>query len=505
MKIKMLHVEGTRLKDSAGQVVRLQGVNIPSLDWSNTGDHLMPSVNRALTDWKARLLRIPLSQDRWFGKAEGSPKGDGGAEYRKVVEGVVRQIADQNGYVLLDLHWSNGGKWGQNIGQHCMPDDNSLLFWKDLAKRYANHPAVLFDLYNEPHDVSWEVWQSGGDVEERNDDPKRGLHLKYHTPGMQALLDTVRATGAKNIVVAGGLDWGYDLSGIMKGHALRDPKGKGILYGTHLYPWKKDWETHVTPAIKKYAVFVGEVGTKPWKPTDPPHENVYTESWAPEVIAYMDTHQLSWTAWSFHPSANPCLLTGWDYKPTSYWGVYVKAALAGKPLAAPKAAPAPKATALVSPAGKEMLTNGKFTDGTSKWVLEENGAKGQMEIAPESPEGKAALRLKVTTVGDASWRLQLYQPGLQIEKGKKYTLTYWVKAAKAGVITVNCMQNHAPWEHHGAAKELPVTTQWKQLQFTFDGPWDDSNARITFTNLGTAPSQAYWFARCSLIRHEGTN
>ncbi|WP_309712038.1 cellulase family glycosylhydrolase, partial [Armatimonas sp.] len=215
MKIKMLHVEGTRLKDSAGRVVRLQGVNVPSLDWSNTGDHLTASLNRALTDWKAKLIRIPLSQDRWFGKS-----GDSSDEYRIVVDGVVRQVAAQNGYVLLDLHWSNGGKWGQNIGQHCMPDDNSVLFWKDLAKRYANHPAVLFDLYNEPHDVSWEIWKSGGMVEERNEDPKRGLYLKYHTPGMQALLDTVRATGAKNIVVAGGLDWGYDLSGVLKGHAL---------------------------------------------------------------------------------------------------------------------------------------------------------------------------------------------------------------------------------------------------------------------------------------------
>ncbi|MCX6367122.1 MAG: cellulase family glycosylhydrolase [Armatimonadetes bacterium] len=324
MNIPMLHVDGTRLKDSAGKVVRLQGVNVPSLDWSNTGDHLTLSINRALTDWKAKLIRIPLSQDRWFGKS-----GDSSAEYRTVVDGVVRQIAAQNSYALLDLHWSNGGKWGENIGQHCMPDDLSVLFWKDLAKRYANHPAVLFDLYNEPHDVSWEIWKSGGMVEERNDDPKRGLHLTYHTPGMQALLDTVRATGAKNVVVAGGLDWGYDLSGVLKGHALRDPNGNGILYGTHIYPWKKDWDTHVTPVAQKHAVFVGEVGTKPWKPTDPPHENVYTESWAPEVIAYMNKHQLSWTAWSFHPSANPCLLTGWDYKPTGYWGVYVKAALTG--------------------------------------------------------------------------------------------------------------------------------------------------------------------------------
>ena len=488
-----LHVDGTHLKDGRGRVVRLQGVNIPSLDWSSTGERLTQSIDIAMKDWNANLIRIPLSQDRWFGKVVGTPPSDGGTAYRKVVDSVVRQIASHSGYVLLDLHWSNGGQWGRNIGQHSMPDDNSLLFWKDMASRYANNPVVLFDLYNEPRDVSREVWHRGGNIEERNDDPKRGLRLKYHTPGMQTLLNTVRATGAKNVVVAGGLDWGYDLSGVVNGHALTDTKGSGVLYGTHIYPWKKDWDTHVTPTIAKHAVFVGEVGTKPWKQGDPPHENVYTPTWASQVISYINRHKLSWTAWSFHTSASPCLLTGWDYKPTNYWGIYVKAALAGKPLA-PPALP----VSIVHETSQEMLVNGAFTDSRAKWVVEEAGATGTAEVVQEGPGGKAALRLKVLTVGDRSWRLQVYQPKLPIEKGKRYALSFWAKAHQPGVITVNCMQNHAPWEHHGAVTEVSVPTEWKQIRFTFVGPWDDTNARITFTNLGTVPGQIYWLANCSL-------
>ncbi len=201
-----LHVAGTHLEDGAGRIVRLQGVNIPSLDWSSLGEHLSQSVDVALNTWKANLIRIPLTQYRWFGKIAGTPVVDNGAEYRKVVESLIRRIASHNAYVLLDLHWSDGGHWGMNIGQHRMPDDNSTLFWKDLASRFANDPAVLFDLYNEPHDVNWDVWQHEGEVNESN----RNLSLQYHSPGMQALLDTVRAAGAKNVVVAGGLDWAYD-------------------------------------------------------------------------------------------------------------------------------------------------------------------------------------------------------------------------------------------------------------------------------------------------------
>lgn len=278
----------------------------------------------------------------------------------------------------------------------------------------------------------------------------------------------------------------------MSNHALSDHTGNGILYGTHLYPWKKDWDAHVTPAIAKVAVFVGEVGTKPWKVGDPPHENVYTPDWAPQVIAYINKHELSWTAWSFHPAASPCLISGWDYKPTGYWGIYIKAALAGKPLAPP--ADSRTSTELSG----EMLVNGSFASGASKWVVEEAGATGKAEVVEEGPDDKAALRLKVLTVGDQPWRLQVYQPGLRIEKGKKYTLAFWAKSDHAAVITVNCMQNHAPWEHHGAVVDLGVTTEWKQMSFTFNGPWEDANARITFTNLGVKPGQVYWFAKCSM-------
>ncbi len=323
-----LHVVGNHLEDSAGHRVRLQGVNLPSLEWSEAGDHLFESLDVAMEGWGARLIRLPLSQDFWAGQARGARSREAADAYHTRVDRVVRRAADRGSYVVIDLHWSDGGVWGEHVGQHAMPDDNSLLFWKEAAARYANNPAVLFDLYNEPHDVSWEVWRGGGMVQERNSDPSRGLSLSYHSPGMQALLDAVRGTGARNLVVAGGLNWAYDLRGIVEGHALADPKGQGVLYATHLYPWKKDWDVHVTPVIAKYPVFVGEAGTKPWKPGDPPHENVYTESWAPRVIDYIEGHQLSWTAWSFHPGASPCLISGWDYTPTPYWGALVKSALA---------------------------------------------------------------------------------------------------------------------------------------------------------------------------------
>src|SRR6516164_4504317 len=60
-----LHTEGIRTLDANGRPVRICGVNIASLEWQNGGDHVQESVNRAITDWKVNLIRLPLAQDRW--------------------------------------------------------------------------------------------------------------------------------------------------------------------------------------------------------------------------------------------------------------------------------------------------------------------------------------------------------------------------------------------------------------------------------------------------------
>ncbi|HET6383783.1 MAG TPA: cellulase family glycosylhydrolase [Armatimonadota bacterium] len=319
----MLHVVGNKLLTTRGQVVRLQGVNIPSLEWSSRGESVLKSVAEAATEWHANVIRLPVAQDRWFGHTKNQT--DGGEAYRQLVDSVIQAAAAHNSYVILDLHWSDMGDWGQAIGQHAMPDLNSVLFWQDAAKRYANNPAVLFDLYNEPRVVSWDVWKNGGVVTEKD---RKGGMKTYQSPGMQKLVSVVRATGAKNVIVAGGLDWAYDLSGIAKGYALNDPEGNGIMYATHIYPWKgahpANWDPHVTIIADRYPILVGEVGCRP----DPkqPDPNV----WGPEILAWIDQHHYNWTAWSFHPGASPCLISDWNYTPTPYWGAYVKAALAPK-------------------------------------------------------------------------------------------------------------------------------------------------------------------------------
>ncbi len=317
--VTQLHVDGKYIKTSDGTIVKLSGVNIPSLEWSNQGEHISQSVQAAVKDWRANVIRFPLCQDRWFGKADG--QADSGKSYQSLVDAAIKQANTLGAFVVIDLHWSDAGVWGKYLSQHKMPDRNSIVFWKDIAKKYANIPGVLFDIYNEPHDVDWNIWKSGGQISENIN----GVTSNYFAVGFQEIIDSIRSTGAKNILIVSGLDWAYDLSGLTTGYDLNDPNGNGIIYSFHIYPWKGisalDWDLHIRFISSNHPIFIGEVGCKP----DPaqPDPNV----WAPEVIRYINLNGFSWAAWSFHPLASPCLISDWSYTPTSYWGVYVKDAL----------------------------------------------------------------------------------------------------------------------------------------------------------------------------------
>jgi hypothetical protein len=167
--------------------------------------------------------------------------------------------------------------------------------------------------------------------------------------------------------------------------------------------------------------------------------------------------------------------------------------------ATPAASVPPVAQAVPSaPGSGEMLLNPGFTDGLTNWVVEQSGGAAGQADRVTGPKGNASLRFKVLKIAGEPWRLQIYQKGLAVKKGAGYILTFRVKANRPGELTVNCMQNHEPWEHH-AQKKITVATQWEQKRFSFKSPWDDNNVRITFSDLGTAVGQTYWFDDCSLV------
>jgi endoglucanase len=320
-----LKAKGNRLVTVDGEKeVWLQGVNVPSLEWSVSGEQVHKSVVVGIEQWKGNVIRLPVKHDYWFGR---KGQTDGGAAYRAIVDQCITLAANRGAYVVLDLH------------VYRAPKDEYLEFWTDAATRYKNHPALIFDLMNEPHGITWEVWRNGGFVGEKTDRDEatflsaeeRAKAQGFQSPGMQKMLDTVRATGAKNMVLVGGLDYAYRLDGIVDGFGLDDPNGQGIIYACHIYPWKSGWQKYLLNAAAKYPILLGEVGADAKKMTFMPLEQQEDwETWTPAILGLIQQYKLNWTAWCFHPSASPRMLLDWDYTPTPFWGQQAKDALGGK-------------------------------------------------------------------------------------------------------------------------------------------------------------------------------
>jgi len=354
-----LKVSGNQLVTaSGGCTVHLKGVDISGLEYSATGDgdgaptttvdgvsmtNYPAIIDEAVTVWGANYIRCPLNQDSWFGC-----NGAVTTAYQQMVQDIITTCSNNNAYVILDLHWSgtyggtssttpcsSGNGWDTSTGQQAMPDWNSETFWNAVAGTTGikNNPAVFFDLYNEPYDPSsndttfWNIWKNGGATGS----------TPANTPGMQQLVTTVRSAGATNVIIAGGLNYAYDLKGLVgkqgggstTDYNLTDSTGAGIVYATHWYPYKasgNSWTpaayapTDVDPAAAVYPVIVTEFGEDNGAPDT-------TGAWDGSVISYFSSHTgyVGGSAWAFSPDVGPTLLTSWtNYPPTAYHGVTVQ-------------------------------------------------------------------------------------------------------------------------------------------------------------------------------------
>ena len=316
-----LKVDGNRIRRADGTEVWLQGASVDSLQWSNTGEDVVNSVIGAIDEWKANTVRLPMNEERWFGQAAGQT--DNGAAYRGIIDQCVKAASSRGAYLILDLH------------RFRAPTEQHVAFWKDAANTYKDDPAVIFELFNEPHDIPWEVWRNGGDVTNKRKEGDTVAEnaekvVAFRTVGMQALLEAVRSTGAKNLVLAGGLDYAYDASGVLNGFALQD-EAANLAYVAHVYPWKSDWQHKFLDVAKVHPIVMTEVGCDAVRYSFIPperHENPYT--WAPDMIACIQKYKLHWTAFSFHRSCGPpMLMKGDGFVPTPFWGSFVRAALSG--------------------------------------------------------------------------------------------------------------------------------------------------------------------------------
>ena len=245
------------------------------------------------TYWDANVVRLPLSENFWL---YGHPSQNcSPTQYQALVKQTVDTLTRLNLNVILDLAWTNAG--GQALGsgtQLAMPDADSVTFWKQAAAIYKSYPNVLFEVFNEPHIYNWSCWVNGCSMV--NDVGTNNQTFSYTGVGMQTLVDTVRNTGANNLVLVGGLDWGYNLAQLPTYHL----HGTNIVYDTHPYDYygkyPVNWDADFGNVSSSFPLFSAESG-----------EYDCGTNYMSQLIDYFDAHAISWVGWAWVvASGNPC-------------------------------------------------------------------------------------------------------------------------------------------------------------------------------------------------------
>ena len=288
-----LSVSGSQIL-AGGQPIVLRGVNRSGTEYACSqgwGIFDGPSDQSSITaikSWDVDVVRIPLNEDCWL-DINGVNSAYAGQKYISAVEGYV-SLLNQNGlYAILDLQWTAPGTTLAS-GQEPMPDqDHSPAFWTSVASTFAANHDVMFDLFNEPYPddnsdttAAWQCWQQGGSCP--------GDDIGYTAAGSQQLVNDVRATGASNVVLVGGIGYAGTLDQWVT-YAPSDPD-RQVVADMHNYNFGR------CTTESCWASTLSDVGDHPLL-TDEIGETDGTGSYIDSYMAWADQNKVGYLAWTW--------------------------------------------------------------------------------------------------------------------------------------------------------------------------------------------------------------
>lgn len=299
-------VKGNVILAADGKPYLFHGIGRDGLEYSCTGDghfdtqelsYLGFGTNGSgITYWGANTVRLPLSEGIWlYGQSSHACSA---AQYQALVKQAVDALTTLKLNVMLDLQWTDASRQSlQGGGPWAMPDADSITFWQQVAGIYKSYSNVLFELFNEPHPPSWACWLSGCSITDKasSDDCHCVKTLTFASVGMQAVVNAVRNTGATNLVLVAGMDWGFNLSLI----GTYRISGSNVVYDTHPYPYAEKlppgWDTAFGNISNTYPVMSAESG-----------EYDCGTSYMSQLLSYFDAHHIGWLAWAWVVQGAPC-------------------------------------------------------------------------------------------------------------------------------------------------------------------------------------------------------
>lgn len=268
-----LQVKGTQLCDQNGNAVVLRGA---SLGWHNLWPRFYnpKAVKWLATDWNATVVRAAMGimiEDNYLENPDFA---------MQCMEPVIKAAIKQGIYVIIDWH------------SHKLLTKDAVKFFGKMAEKYGNNPNVIYEIYNEPVEDSWESLKD------------------YAT----AVINEIRKYDQDNIVLVGCPHWDQDI------HIVAESPLQGfgnIMYTVHFYAatHKQYLRDRVEAAIAKGTpVFVSECASMDAS-GDGKIDNGEWNSW----VEMMERNRISWVCWSVSDKNETCSMLLPRAKATGNW------------------------------------------------------------------------------------------------------------------------------------------------------------------------------------------
>jgi hypothetical protein len=199
---------------------------------------------------------------------------------------------------------------GRN-GRCPLPDAGAARAWQTLAPMFAGDPGVMFELYNEPGIAAgragWETWLDGGEVIQPNG-------LSCFAVGTQPLIDMIRSSAPRNVIIVPGLAGEQTLAGMPVVTDPANPTEPQLAYGIH-YPSLTQGSVAWDRAFGRASANVPVIVTE-WDQNS--SHNCITDGPAKAslLLAYLASKKIGVVGFAFDLPGT--IVVDYSYAPTSY-------------------------------------------------------------------------------------------------------------------------------------------------------------------------------------------
>jgi endoglucanase len=252
-KYGQLSVIDNLIVDKNKDPIVLRGM---SLFWSQWGGafYNKETIKWLRDDWNCTIIRAAM------GIESGGYLENSEVEYQKI-KIVIEACIELGIYVIIDWH-------DHHAENHL---EEAKTFFNNISSSYGSYPNIIYEIYNEPLNVSWQ---------------------EVLKPFSQNIIDVIRKNDPDNLIIVGTSNWAQDVDDVIN-NEIND---SNVVYSLHFYTstheqWLRNKAKLALEA--NIPIFISEFGVSEANGNgiiDIAETNIWVD--------FLEQNNLSWCNWS---------------------------------------------------------------------------------------------------------------------------------------------------------------------------------------------------------------